>query len=234
VVEQVADAPARRRRRRGQGDLRGEVLDAVNRLLDKWGSDEKLTMRAVAQEVGVAAPSIYLHFADKAELVWAALSDKYAQLAERMDAAERVVDGAGPRERLSAQVHAYCRFAMDNPGHYRLMYEIRQPTADPERKGLHPARQVSGRLRTALVACADGGYPLSLPLHQAAHTLWTGLHGLVSIQHSLAMDGSIQNLEAMADGLVDVLVSPQRRDGPAYPPQTEVDRYIADTVVDKP
>jgi AcrR family transcriptional regulator len=234
VVEQVVNAPVRRRRRRGHGDLRGEVLDAVNRLLDEWGSDEKLTMRAVAQEVGVAAPSIYLHFADKAELVWAALSDKYAQLAEKMDTAECAAEAAGPRERLRAQVHAYCRFAMDNPGHYRLMYEIRQPVVDRERMGLHPARQVSGRLRTALAACAEDGYPLSLPLYQAAHTLWTGLHGLVSVQHSLAMAGSVDQLEGMADGLVDMLVSPRRHDGPAYPPQTEVDRYIAETVVDEP
>jgi len=234
VVEQVANAPARRRRRRGQGDLRGEVLDAVNRLLDRWGSDEKLTMRAVAQEVGVAAPSIYLHFSDKAELVWAALSEKYAQLADQMDVAERTADGEGPRERLRAQVHAYCRFAMDNPGHYRLMYEIRQPAVDPERMGLHPARQVSGRLRRALAACADAGYPLTLPLYQATHTLWTGLHGLVSIQHSLAMAGSIDQLDDLADGLLDVLVSAEQRDGPAYPPQTDVDRFIAETVVEEP
>jgi len=230
-VEQAANVP-RRRRRRGHGDLRGEVLDAVNRLLDQWGSDEKLTMRAVAQEVGVAAPSIYLHFADKAELVWAALSDKYAQLADRMDVAERTVADGGPRERLRAQVHAYCRFAMDNPGHYRLMYEIRQPAVDPDRMGMHPARQVSGRLRKALAACADAGYPLALPLYQATHTLWTGLHGLVSVQHSLAMSGSVDQLEEMADGLVDLVVSPERRDGPGYPPQTEVDRFIAQTVVE--
>lgn len=66
-----------------------------------------------------------------------------------------------------------------------------------------------------------------------AHPL-TGLHGLVSIQHSLAMAGSIDQLDDMADGLLDVLVSPEQRDGPAYPPQTDVDRFIAETVVDEP
>jgi AcrR family transcriptional regulator len=34
------------------------VPAAVNRLLDEWGGDEKLTMRAVAKEAGVAAPRI--------------------------------------------------------------------------------------------------------------------------------------------------------------------------------
>jgi AcrR family transcriptional regulator len=185
VPEQSA---GRRRSRRGQGDrLRAEVLDAVNRLLDEWGSDEKLTMRAVAKEVGVAAPSIYLHFNDKAELVWAALADKYGQLAATMRAADLAAAAGGPRERLRAQVHAYCRFAVQNRGHYRLMYEVRQPAVEPGRLGLHPARLVSRGLRAALARCAEGGYRLSLPLHQSAQTLWTGLHGIVSMQHSLAM-----------------------------------------------
>jgi AcrR family transcriptional regulator len=224
--------PARRRSRRGEGEqLRAEVVAAVSRLLDEWGSDEKLTMRAVAQEVGVTAASIYLHFADKTELVWAALTDKYRQLADEMGAAEAASADEGPRERLRAEVHAYCRFAIENPGHYRLMYEIRQPAVERERMGLHPARQVSGRLRRALADCAESGYPLHLPLYQATHTLWTGLHGLVSVQHSLAMDGGPDHLAGMADGLLDVLVGTEPGDGPVYPPETEVDRFIAATVV---
>jgi AcrR family transcriptional regulator len=233
VADRAEQQPTRRRNRRGQGDqLRKDVLTAVNRLLDEWGSDEKLTMRAVAHEVGVTPASIYLHFSDKTELVWAALADKYRQLADQMGTADIAATREGPRERLRAQVHAYCHFAMDYPGHYRLMYEIRQPVVDRERMGLHPARQVSARLRRALAACADAGYPLSLPLYQATHTLWTGLHGLVSVQHSLAIEGSLDQLDGMADGLVDMVVSVQQRSGPAYPPETDVDRYIAATVVE--
>jgi AcrR family transcriptional regulator len=233
VADGTEGQPTRRRSRRGHGDqLRDEVLAAVNRLLDNWGSDEKLTMRAVAHEVGVTPGSIYLHFADKTELVWAALADKYRQLADQMAAADADVAADGPRERLRAQVHAYCRFAMDNPGHYRLMYEVRQPAVEHARIGLHPARQVSARLRGALAACADAGYPLFLPLYQATHTLWTGLHGLVSLEHSLAIEGSPDRLADMADGLVDIVVGAQQGSGPAYPPETDVDRFIAATVIE--
>ncbi|WP_243795078.1 TetR family transcriptional regulator [Saccharopolyspora gloriosae] len=52
-----------------------EVLAAVNRLPAEWGSDEKLTMRAVAKEVGVSAPSIYLHFAEMSVRARGALFD---------------------------------------------------------------------------------------------------------------------------------------------------------------
>jgi AcrR family transcriptional regulator len=210
-----------------------EVLAAVNRLLDEWGSDEKLTMRAVAKEVGVAAPSIYLHFADKTELVWAALSDKYEQLAAEMRAADEAAAPDGPRARLLAQVHAYCRFALDNPGHYRLMYEVRQPAVDPARLGLHPARLVSRNFRRALARCLEGGYRLSLPPRQAGHTLWAGLHGIVSLQHSLSLAASEDVVGGLANSLVDILVAADLVPDPVPPAETEIERLIAATVVDE-
>jgi AcrR family transcriptional regulator len=225
----------RPRSRRGEGDqLRTEILAAVNRLLDRWGGDEKLTMRAVADEVGVAAPSIYLHFADKAELVWTALADNYTQLADAMRAAADASDGAGggPRDRLTAQVHAYCRFALEHPGQYRLMYQVRQPVLSADR-GRHPSRQVSGRLRRALLDCAQAGHRLALPVHQCAHTLWTGLHGMVSIQQTMADEPTAPGgIDDLADGLVGALVSTEVSAGPALPAQTEIDRVIAASVID--
>ncbi|MFC5833476.1 TetR/AcrR family transcriptional regulator [Nonomuraea insulae] len=221
--------PAERRRSpRGQGDqLRREILDAVNRLLITWGSAEKLTIRAVAKEVGVAAPSIYLHFSDKLELVWSALADKYDDLAAQMAAADANAGDADPRERLRAQARAYCQFALDNPGHYRLMFEVRQPPAEMSRIGLHPARRVSGRFRAGFTRCQEAGEMLSLPVEQAALTLWAGLHGLVALNHSLFLEASVADLTLnVADGLVASLVAGP--DGAAHlrPVATDTVRQI--------
>ncbi|MGW0891122.1 TetR/AcrR family transcriptional regulator [Saccharopolyspora sp. NPDC002578] len=217
---------------RGHGEqLRVEVLAAVNRLLAEWGSDEKLTMRAVAKEVGVSAPSIYLHFADKAELVWAALADKYEQLADRMGLADEAVAGEDARTRLLAQVRTYCRFAMENPGHYRLMYEVRQPAVDPERVGRHPSRLVAARFRLALQRCLDEGYAIGLPPRQAAHTLWTGLHGMVSLQHSLSLNPAPELIDGLAEGLTGVIVS-AKPEGGAAAPDTAIERMLALTITD--
>ncbi|MDI5966780.1 TetR/AcrR family transcriptional regulator [Streptantibioticus silvisoli] len=201
-------AAGRPRSRRGQGErLRTEILAAVDRLLVEWGSAEKLTIRAVAREAGVAAPSIYLHFPDKAELVWAALEGKYAELAALMRAADAAAEAGGPAGRLRAQVHAYCRFALVDPGHYRLMYEVRQPAVDAERIRRHPARLVSGSLRQALACCRDAGLTVSLPVEQAAHTLWAGLHGIVSLSHTLSPDLEEERLLlGLADGLLGSLL----------------------------
>ncbi|WP_327339444.1 TetR/AcrR family transcriptional regulator [Streptomyces sp. NBC_01324] len=201
--------PADGGQRDGQGSRRRrEIVAAVQRLLGEWGSSDRLTMRAVAKEVGISAPSIYLHFSDKTELVWAALEDRYGELAAQMAAAARADDDADPRSRVRAQARAYCRFAMSSPGHYRLMFEVHQPEADPSRIGAHPARRISAGLRAGLHACAVDGAGLSLPVEQAAQTLWAGLHGMVSLHHSLHRDESSEGLVLqLADGLVDSLVA---------------------------
>ncbi|MFF1757197.1 TetR/AcrR family transcriptional regulator [Streptomyces sp. NPDC058266] len=196
--------------RDGQGSQRRrEIVTAVQRLLGEWGSSDRLTMRAVAKEVGISAPSIYLHFSDKTELVWAALEDRYGELAAQMTAAAALAgDDTDPRDQVRAQAHAYCRFAMSSPGHYRLMFEVHQPAADPSRISGHPARLISAGLRAALRGCVDSGFGLSLPVEQATQTLWAGLHGMVSLHHSLYRDESSENLVLqLADGLVDSLVA---------------------------
>jgi AcrR family transcriptional regulator len=222
----VAEVPEERRRSpRGQGDqLRLEILEAVNRLLVTWGSVEKLTIRAVAKEVGIAAPSIYLHFTDKIDLVWSALSSKYEDLAARMAAADAAARDAGPRERLRAQAHAYCRFALDNPGHYRLMFEVSQPAVGPSRIGRHPAGRISAGFRAGFLRCQESGHVLSLPVEQAALTLWVGLHGIVALNHSLFADASMRDLPLnVADGLLDSLVTGPGGASSLRPVVTETD-----------
>lgn len=222
--------PGRTRNRRGQGrQLRDEILVAVNHLLDEWGSVDRLTIRAVAAEVGVAAPSVYLHFSDKTELVWAALSGKYEQLADAMRVADEAADANDMPARLRAQVHAYCRFGLEKPGHYRLMYEMPQPSVEASRMRRHPGSLVSGRLREATARCRDAGCSLSLPSEQVAHTLWVGLHGTISLTHSLFATDSIEPLTlSLADGLLDSLVAPagQRFGGGTESSDTEAMRQI--------
>jgi len=70
----VPDTGVGRRRRapRGQGrKLREEILAAAERLLRETGDQEAVSIRAVADAVGVTPPSIYLHFADKTDLIFA-------------------------------------------------------------------------------------------------------------------------------------------------------------------
>ena len=119
--------PERKRSARGQGAaLRGEVLTAAMDLLRETGSEESVSLRAVAARVGVSVPSIYLHFADKQALLDAVCEEVFAALDAQMQAA---ADGVpDPFEALRLQGVAYVEFAIANPEHYRIVL-MRKHTA---------------------------------------------------------------------------------------------------------
>ena len=71
----------RERNRRGEGDrLRAEILAAASRLLEAAGTDEGLSLRAVAREVGISPQSMYLHFGNLDELGLAVLADAHGAM----------------------------------------------------------------------------------------------------------------------------------------------------------
>ncbi len=77
----------RRRAPRGSGDqLRDEILDATTDLLLETGDAKAVSIRSVAQRVGVTPPSIYLHFADKDALLDAVCARYFEKLDEEMQA----------------------------------------------------------------------------------------------------------------------------------------------------
>ena len=83
-----APDPARRRQRnaRGQGArLTEDIVTGALALIERAGSDEAVTLRAVAREVGIAAPSIYAHFADRDAIVMAVTVRVFDELAEAVE-----------------------------------------------------------------------------------------------------------------------------------------------------
>src|SRR5512142_915331 len=102
---------------RGSGArLRDELLDAATRLLDAGGRDATLTLRGVAREAGVAAPSVYPHFPDLDALVLELIRRHMGDLATRVRAAVARADDA--RAALRAAAHAYVRWGLERPGPY--------------------------------------------------------------------------------------------------------------------
>ena len=76
-------APRRSRSRRGEGEhLRDEILAAAERILIETNDQSALSIRAIAAAVGVTPPSIYLHFADRNDLVFA-VCERHAEQLDR-------------------------------------------------------------------------------------------------------------------------------------------------------
>src|SRR5690606_13786916 len=102
------------RARRGEGEqLREQIIDATLELLDETGDADAVSIRAVAERVGKTPPSIYLHFADKDELLLSVCERSFVELGDRFRRVCEHVDD--PVERLQACAKAYVRFALEHP-----------------------------------------------------------------------------------------------------------------------
>jgi AcrR family transcriptional regulator len=172
--------PARRRRAsRGSGEqLRPEIVSAAKRLLAESANADAMSIRAVADAVGVTPPSIYLHFADKSELLSAVVVDVFAELDAAMLAAADGIDS--PLGRLRAFGLAYVRFAVNHPEHYRLATMDPCPKPDVAVDEVL-ASSAFAHFNTTVLDCMQAGIfaqgdPLPVTLG-----LWAAAHGIASL-----------------------------------------------------
>ncbi|GAB7049396.1 TetR/AcrR family transcriptional regulator [Catenuloplanes indicus] len=162
---------------RGQGGrLRQEILDAAVVLLGRAGSEDGVTLRDIARQAGIAAPSIYSHFTDRAAVIDAVVVESFAELKAVAHTAADGVDS--PADRLRALCAAYVRFGREQPGRYRILFEASQQEAAKRQPAANGAAAFAG-LTAALADCVADGSSSSTDPTLDATTLWLALHGLV-------------------------------------------------------
>ncbi|UIX29293.1 TetR/AcrR family transcriptional regulator [Streptomyces sp. GQFP] len=175
--------------RLGEGErLRQEILDSATRILEESGREDALSLRGIAREVGIAAPSIYLHFKNKTDLIWAVLDTAYSALASAMVEAERSA-AASDRDawgQLCAAADAYRRFAVDNPRRYQLMFSLEQQASAERRVTGHPLTRVLHAWTDAVERYLTAACPERREeAGRLGILLWTGMHGQFALWHTL-------------------------------------------------
>ncbi|MBK9739548.1 MAG: TetR/AcrR family transcriptional regulator [Actinobacteria bacterium] len=177
----TAAARPRRRYPRGEGErLRADILAAAKGLLADTGDVDSVSIRLVADRVGVSTPSIYHHFEDKAALITAVCEDVFAELDRRMQEAVEGIDD--PFDALRERGLAYCRFALANPEHYRIV----MMSLPHEGESFTAHDLVAGptfeHLIASVVACQESGaFPAAEDPTTIAMALWASVHGAVSL-----------------------------------------------------
>jgi AcrR family transcriptional regulator len=177
----------RLRNARGEGDrLRDEILDAAIKVLASLGPEDAFSLRSVAKQAKIAAPSVYIHFADRNVLLLAVLEKLFCeQIAIRAAAEDEAAKaGGGAWERLLARSIATVEFGLEHPGHYKVLFEGRVvPRLDDPRAADfgRPLLARSMELIREIAATSGTKHPRSDP-QRLALLLWSGLHGIVSLR----------------------------------------------------
>lgn len=187
------------------GDLRRALIDAAVKLIADQGLDA-LTLREVAQQVGVSRMAPYRHFADKSALLAAVAEEGFRALEQQLIQASQAQ--TDPLETLQAIGVAYIRYAINHAAHYRVMFgtEIADKQSYPAL--LQVARDTFGVLVQTLIECHQNGLVYPAEPTQQAQVAWSLVHGL----SMLAIDGQLSatgctSIEELANKATHTLIT---------------------------
>jgi AcrR family transcriptional regulator len=201
-VKIVSTTDSRVRNPRGQGSrLRDDIVAAAVDILETTGSHEAITLRAVARHVGISAPSIYGHFADREAIVAAVIRDGFVELTDTLLSAIAVSDD--PVERLRLGCQAYLSFGKEHPQVYQLMFaDPAAATVKDSPGGFDEGDAAFAVLVEGVRDVAAQGRSASTDHNFDAVTIWVALHGFATLScHASAFPWPDR------DVLVDALIS---------------------------
>ncbi len=184
-----------RRNARGQGSrLADDIVRGALALVERNGTDEAVTLRAVAREVGIAAPSIYAHFADREAIIMAAVAEVFDELTDAVKKAQAAA-GADPVQRLLAGCRAYLDYGLGHPARYGMLFTMRglppeeycRPVSlDPAGNPVLPFGAESfAALAQSIRDCAEAGVSASTDAVADATAVWVAMHGAVTLRTAL-------------------------------------------------
>lgn len=157
-------------------EARTRILDAARALFLEGGA-EAVTMRSVAERVGVTATALYRHFESKDALLRAVLDAGFQSFGGYL---YRALQGADATERLRLSGQAYLDFALEQPEFYRTIFMTSRPQgacAPREPQWNATFQFLVDRVRESMQAgTLRGDEPEGV-----AVSIWAHVHGLVSL-----------------------------------------------------
>lgn len=190
------------------GDLRQSLQQAAVEII-REGGIEALSMRKLADKVGVSRSAPYHHFADKHELLCAIAEQGFALQGEVVAAVAKQFEAEQTIQmQMRSFVKAYVGWAVAHPQYYNLMFggDIWQSSSVPE-----SFKQLSHRYFRHYVGRIEqwqgqGLIANNIEALRFAQVSWSTMHGLAR----LIIDGIYVDrkaLDTMCDTAADMFVA---------------------------
>ncbi|MDR3032448.1 MAG: TetR/AcrR family transcriptional regulator [Kitasatospora sp.] len=211
-------------RERARAEITAAIKDEARRRLAEDGA-AKLSLRAVARELGMVSSAVYRYYASRDELLTALIIDAYDAVGAATEKAVEAAPPDDPAAAWTAACRAVRRWALDHPHEFTLIhgspvpgYSAPQDTTGPAaRVGLaliavvraaydsgrlrEPADDVPGPvaddIRQLLTGLGIEGLPV--PVATRLIAAWAQLHGLVAFEVFGQFNGVIEAREPFFD-----------------------------------
>jgi AcrR family transcriptional regulator len=183
------------------GDLRAALIAAAQAAVEA-GGPEAVSLRDLAQSLGVSTAAPYRHFADRRTLLSEVAALGFRDLNE---AYARAQDAAStPMAAMRETARAYLNLAFGRPGLFRLMFASDLiSAADAPASLLRPAGEAWEGLYRA-VAALDPSADLA-SVKRRAITGWSTLHGFITLVQGGRLKGFMTEPLTEADLLEAIL-----------------------------
>ncbi len=163
------------------GDLKQALLTKALEVLEISGL-EKLSLRDLAQSLGVSKTAPYRHFKDKEQLLVEVAAEGFGYLADSLEKATSTpsLDSLEALNTLQPVLEAYIVFSQNHPELYKIMFSKIGYGLHSERCKVNANRAMGCLVSSTLAAQALGwkkdspSLPLTLSLWSLAHG-WAGM-----------------------------------------------------------
>lgn len=172
------------RARYHHGDLRAAILAEAARLVADRGADG-VSLRELARAAGVSHAAPAHHFTDRRGLFTALATQGFRLLAEAL---------TGARGHFADAALAYVRFALEHPGHYRVMFD--KSLLDADDAELATAEAAAGAELSRGVATLRDPHARADPA-AAQLAAWSLVHGFSTLWLNDAVNADVRRVDPM-------------------------------------
>ena len=168
------------RRERARAALKQEILGAARELFVSEGY-ENVSLRRIAEKIGYSPTTVYLHFIDKADLLFHICEETFAKLVVKGEKllAEKRID---PLTKLKKVGRNYVEFGLQHPDHYKLTFMLQHQRDELEgRYENSMGQRMFQLLQSSVAECIAQGIFRHLDQNQTSQALWAGVHGITSL-----------------------------------------------------
>ena len=171
------------RRTREKLALRQEILAAARKLFVEEGYDA-VSMRRIAEKIEYSPTTIYLHFKDKADLLFQLCEESFAKLRRQLETLSPQ-DG-GSLGMLRKGLRTYVDFGLKHPQHYTVTFMVPHQHDEPDDDARYKSPETEGMkafafLRASVEAAVRDGKLKPGDVDATARALWAGVHGITSL-----------------------------------------------------
>lgn len=187
-----------RRSEHSLDEIKEMVLDAAETIVINEGY-AALTVRKIAMDIGYTVGSIYMVFANMADLVMHIKANTVDDLSAQLEQ----VPHCNPRRYIAELAKAYLRFAEQNFNRWSLIY---MQDAEVPEWYQQKIERIFSRIEAQfaqLTPCCS-----ALPNKQAARALWSGVHGICTLsltgkQDAVDMSNTEEAIVLLVEGFIE-------------------------------